>query len=1062
MKENNLLFIQDGTLILVRDKNIKTVNIPKSVITIGDDAFHDCSSLTTISIPDSVKSIGDNAFAGCTSLTTINIPNSVTSIGYLAFRDCSNLNTISIPDSVKSIGFGAFEGCSSLTSITIPNNVIRIGGYAYKNCTSLASIIIPEGVECIDWEAFSGCSSLTSIAIPNSVTSIGRSAFSGCSSLTSIAIPDSVTSIGSSAFQGCSNLQSITIPENLTIIENSVFSECKSLTNIIIPNNVTKIGDQVFKGCISLKSIVIGSKIADVGYGVIDYCNSLTSIIVASDNTRYDSRYDCNAIIETSNNKLILGCNKTIIPNSVTSIDGGAFHNCTDLREITIPSSVNSIGSSAFSGCTNLREITIPSSVNSIGAYAFSGCTSLASIIIPEGVECIEWETFSGCSNLSSITIPNSVVSIRTRAFINCFNLTTIIIPNSVTLIGWKAFEGCKGLTSISIPHSVVSIEPDAFKGCISFPIENNCRYADTYLLEVINKSLSDYQIKDGTRFIGNSAFENCSNLTKIAIPDSVISIGDDAFKGCESLIEVILPVNDCYIGRCAFSGCKSLSLKLSENVVYEVDLTSGFINESPFEGCKSVIRKLSSNGKEYDAIYEYHDSAGLRVDYDRERLTAGWDFDWKSEYEDWECSSYSIKNGTEIICDIAELGLKFDSHNELYMEMAVIHVPASVQYIGMYALSCYNLFLEGKDVNFAKYFLTEGTPRFRNGRNVKIFVPEHMKDEYSKRLEKAIPNINYSIFEISKENAVSYYQKQKQDIVKVISNNITIGEYTFGSIFGKTDRKIFYIKTAHFYYVFRKDLYEYEYENIMISLGMTLEKSCEIFGIHIERIDINKQTLKSLVGRYIAAPIYRKWKEDFSDEETGEIHEIEREEELLWPTKRIEDNDLTTILESGLSHICVFSDNTPINYMPCIKDYQSIRNRYNFEDEDWLQTVFFNKKSEEITNSVKFAMACIIAYAYKSVLDTGRLETSDVPLDVNPKDKEFSLDKDVEKLITLINDFYDQKTNDIQASESESEVISKMTVDRETYGQLRSFLIERNVSEQLIKTNVDQIMKCL
>ena len=147
---------------------------------------------------------------------------------------------------------------------------------------------------------------------------------------------------------------------------------------------------------------------------------------------------------------------------------------------------------------------------------------------------------------------------------------------------------------------------------------------------------------------------------------------------------------------------------------------------------------------------------------------------------------------------------------------------------------------------------------------------------------------------------------------------------------------------------------------------------------------------------------------------------------------------------------------------MPCIKDYQSIRNRYNFEDEDWLQTVFFNKRLEEITNSEKYALACYIAYAYKSVLDTGRLEISDAPLDVNPEDKEFSLDKDVEKLITLINDFYDQKTNDILTSESDSEVISKITVDRETYGQLRSFLIARNVPEILIKTYVDQIMKCL
>ena len=364
---------------------------------------------------------------------------------------------------ITSIGESAFLGCRGMTELTLPNSVASIGDFAFSDCSGLEKITVESGNSCYD--SRDNCNSIIDTetntlivgcknsVIPNSVTSIEDGAFRGCSGLTELTLPNSITSIGDFAFSLCSGLTELTLPNSLTEIGKSAFRGCSGLTELILPNSVTSIGNYAFSDCSGLEKITV-----DRG------------------NKRYDSWGNCNSIIETGTNTLIVGCKNSVIPNSVTSIGDCAFYGCTGLTELTLPNSVTSIGDGAFSGCSGLTELTLPNSVTRIGDCAFYGCTGLTELILPNSVSSIGDIAFTYCSGLEKITVEsgnscydsrdncNSIIDTEFNTLIvGCKNS---VIPNSVTSIGYYAFYGCSGLTELTLPDSVASIGDGAFICC--------------------------------------------------------------------------------------------------------------------------------------------------------------------------------------------------------------------------------------------------------------------------------------------------------------------------------------------------------------------------------------------------------------------------------------------------------------------------------------------------------------------------------------------------------------------------------------------------------------------
>lgn len=429
--------------------SLQTIVIPNSVTDIGESAFEDCSNLSTLDIQATSLTINSDWFIGCDNIATVSIAGGtigeyafrdkkkltsltlgegVTSIGRYAFYGCSNLPSVTLPNSLTTIGESAFSNASSLQNIVIPNSVTEIGDYAFLNCSNLSTLDIQTTFLTVNSDWFSGCDNIATVSIAGGT--IGESAFENRKKLTSLTLGEGVTSIGRYAFGGCSSLPSITLPNSLTTIGESAFCNTTSLQTISIPNSVTAIGSSAFYNSGALNAIHITDMAAwcgiafgenwngyssDEGFNLylndekvtsllipneatkvnplaFYNCKDIEHIVVEEGNEAYDSRNECNAIVETESNTLLKGCKNSFVPSDVTAIADYAFLNSDGLTSVTLGSGMQQIGQEAFYGC-KLRNVLVKSTTPPVASgSSFSAQTFYhTTLYIPAG----SWDDYA-------------------------------------------------------------------------------------------------------------------------------------------------------------------------------------------------------------------------------------------------------------------------------------------------------------------------------------------------------------------------------------------------------------------------------------------------------------------------------------------------------------------------------------------------------------------------------------------------------------------------------------------------------------------------------------------
>ena len=507
--------------------SLTAITIPGNVSSIGNYAFKGCSSLVCIAILEGVTSIGSGAFEGCTSLTSTTIPESVTSIGEKAFYRCTgelivNCNIpsnafsdtrftkVALGDRITSIGNGAFSGNTNLTSIVIPGSVTSIGYRPFYGCNLKTAfwegVTLPYNfvnVEAlINYTANSDYASLSNFKVypmlgsmfevdgvkyvPTSMSErtcdvvdydcnrTEESVEIGATvSYRNVAF--TINEINDYTFYGNKYIKEISLASQGRIGANAL-ANCTELTSVNLTEGVTSVGAYAFRGCNKLSSFVLPASVSSVGNSMLANCNALEYIAVVKGNAKYDSRNNCNAIIETESNKLVAACNQTVIPESATAIGDYAFSGCGEVTSVNIHENISSIGDYAFSGCSSLADVTIEdrTEVLTLGSNGnkglFADCP-LDSVYIGGKISYDTssskgYSPFSDNTTLRAVTITDKEETIYPYEFYNCSSLENLTIGDGVTSIGDYAFSNCSSLENFSFGCSMKTIGANAFLGC--------------------------------------------------------------------------------------------------------------------------------------------------------------------------------------------------------------------------------------------------------------------------------------------------------------------------------------------------------------------------------------------------------------------------------------------------------------------------------------------------------------------------------------------------------------------------------------------------------------------
>jgi len=623
--EDGILFDNNKTEILFYSPENKTSEyaIPDGVKVIGDGAFYHCRYLEKVTIPTSVETIGDYAFDYCYGNVSSGVynglknvvfsePSSLKTIGKRAFARSMLLREIDIPDSVTAIGERAFEQLSS-----------------YSDNTGLLHITLPKNLKKIEASTFYNCNKLESIEIPKGVTSIGERAFSNCRSLKEVTIPDGVVSIERGAFGGCEALEKVTIPGSLkTLGSGAFYSSSSSLKELIFTNGLTSIGyntsfanrEFFYNCCPNLEKLTIPDTVKEINTSAFSQLSNFKEIIVGSDNTIYSSE---NGILYNKDKTKLIYCpkkfagEKIVIPNSVTSIENGAFSGCANLTEITIPGGIGNV-ESVISNCDKLSLIYCEKG-SSAEKYAMDNNITFKYFYPAVGGNIYyENDTVTRSDEgVTSVVIPASIGDIKLtkigdNAFKNCMMLNEIRIPANITEIGTDAFVNCTKLTTIHCEKdsAAYTYAKGEGKTCKLFhpTSDDKSNSYEIYYDEngVISGfggntgAVSTLEIPDSIKdvpitAVSDEGFGAFENMEIVLIPKGITNIGSDAFKKCAKLQYInVRESNSVYstVNGVLYNKAKTELICCPVNFdeeSYTIPEGVTTINDYAFSGCKKL-----------------------------------------------------------------------------------------------------------------------------------------------------------------------------------------------------------------------------------------------------------------------------------------------------------------------------------------------------------------------------------------------------------------------------------------------------------------------------------------
>ena len=517
---------EGATVYSIADSETKTIYLPDS-LTAENFSCKGASNLCEIRLPAGMHTLRDGMFDGCTWLETLNMPQGVTEIGKRTFGGCKSLD------------------------VELPPQLERIGDKAFYR-SGIKNAILPDTVRSIGSGAFEQTRSMVSATLPTTITAVPERMFYA-SYVERVSLPVGLQSIGKAAFFNCMHLTDLQLPEGLITIEDSAFSGCTVLKELTLPGSLKHVGEKVFGGS--------NIEIVHVEEGITE----LAPVMFA----------DCPLT-------------QVDLPNTLTTIQDGAFYNCTKLKEITLPNSVTQLGEGVFQGCSSLSQVRLSENLKTLPTSTFDGCKALTEFDFA-GITEIGSEAFQN-TGIQILDLPTTVKTLGESAFAHSAlqeiwslggvetlptdvfaytQIQTFDIPQGL-YIAPGAFE-YSALQKVATGIDVMEISDGAFRNC---------------------RKLTSVELNEDVTRIGDNAFSACTALTSIDFPESLVSIGDYAFY-TSGLTSLVVPNTVQQMGRMAFAG----------SALTEVSVVSGVktLGDYAFAGCHATFRlpmSLTEMGK--------------------------------------------------------------------------------------------------------------------------------------------------------------------------------------------------------------------------------------------------------------------------------------------------------------------------------------------------------------------------------------------------------------------------------------------------------------------------------